>query len=111
MPQYPGQISRAISQSTGCRKKYLTLVQGEQNYENINTDGPLTINISTNYHHCSFHSSLFLQVCTLAHSFPSKSISAFTALLHSPARSPNLPLHALPWVSRSCCADPALGQL
>lgn len=55
MPQYPGQISRAISQSTGYRKKYLTHVQGEQNYENINPDGSLTINISTNYHHCSFH--------------------------------------------------------
>lgn len=80
MSQHPGQISRATSLSTGCRKKYLTHVQGEQNHENIN--------ISTNYCHRSFPSSLFLQVCALAHSFLSKSLGA------SPARAPSPPLHA-----------------
>lgn len=95
MSQYPGQFSRAISQTTACRKKYLAHVRGKQNYETINPDGPLTGNISTNYCHRSFHSSLLLQVCTLAQSFPSKRVAAFPTSLCSPARSPNPLLPAL----------------
>lgn len=72
----------------------------EQNFENINPESSLAINISTNYYHLSFHPSLFLWACRLAQSFLSEGIAAEPCQVSqpsSPCSAPQVP---------GSCADP-----